>query len=243
MKTPIAYPAWLLPSAILLMSAVATCADETSTSKDIPAAPPGTFAIVVLPDSQDYLTGRNENRRLFHAEIQWIIDHRDAQRIVFVSHVGDVVQHDAKMQWNVAAQEMGLLHGRVPYAISVGNHDMQCPSGDSSLFQATFPASKFADFPWYGGPFKNNANSYQLFSAEGCDFIILHLECNAPDPVLKWANKSLADHRDRRAIDPTHVYLGAHQGCGHAIWGGSPGVVQRVTGSGSLGFRKESTEW
>ena len=181
---------------------------ETSHSEKIPAAPPGTFSIVVLPDSQAYTTERDEDRHLFRAEIQWVIDHRESQKIVFVSHVGDVVPDDAEIYWNVAAQEMELLHGKVPYGISVGNHDMQCPSGDSSLFQATFPASKFEDFAWYGGQLKNNANSYQLFSAEGCNFIILHLECNAPDPVLEWANKILRDHLDRRAIVTTHMYLG-----------------------------------
>ena len=80
---------------------------------------------------------------------------------------------------------MGRIHGRVPYGISPGNHDMTGP-GDTSLFQEYFPPARFEAFTWYGGCFKNtrqdpafsgnNANSFQLFSAENYDFVVLHLE-------------------------------------------------------------------
>ena len=112
---------------------------------------------------------------------------------------------------------MDKLHGKVPYGIVVGNHDMTS-DGDSSLFQKYFPAARFQGFDWYGGFFEgdlerpghsgNNANSYQFFSAEGIDFIVLHLECNAPDNVLAWANKILKKHADRIAIISTHMDLG-----------------------------------
>jgi len=112
---------------------------------------------------------------------------------------------------------MDRLHGRVPYGISVGNHDMK-GDGNSSLFQRYFPESRFADFAWYGGCFRNkdedqtisgnNANSCQLLSAGGLDFVFLHLECNAPDNVLAWADQVLERHADRRALVTTHMGLG-----------------------------------
>ena len=54
----------------------------------------------------------------------------------------------------------------------------------------------------------NNANSVQLFSPKGLRFVFLHLECNAPDNVLAWANSVLEKHSDRRAIVTTHMGLG-----------------------------------
>jgi hypothetical protein len=112
---------------------------------------------------------------------------------------------------------MDRLHGRVPYAIAVGNHDMKA-RGDSSLFQQYFPASRFEGFEWYGGCFEgntdnpgfsgNNANSFQLISAEGLDLLFLHLECNAPDSVLQWADSVMDKYPDRWVIVTTHMGLG-----------------------------------
>jgi hypothetical protein len=189
-------------------------------------APKGTFSIVVLPDTQGYMSAGNKatagspgpvTNPVFEAHTRWIADNIEAQRIVFVSHVGDIVDKNVDAQWAVAKEHMDRLHGRIPYGIVVGNHDMST-DGDSSLFQQYFPASRFEGFAWYGGYYPgdperpghsgNNANSYQLFSGGGIDFIILHLECNAPDDVLAWAESVFAGHRDRVALVTTHMDLG-----------------------------------
>ena len=189
-------------------------------------APEGSFTIAVIPDTQGYL-GANTKAQpkstapvtnpVFDAHTQWIVNNLDSQRIVFVSHVGDIVDKNVPAQWAVAQTCMNRLHGVVPYAITVGNHDMK-GSGDSSLFQKTFPASNFSDMPWYGGCFKaapertkisgNNANSYQLISAEGVRLVLIHLECNAPADVLQWADSILSKHSDRLGIITTHMDLG-----------------------------------
>lgn len=212
---------WSLFVAWALAMAAAQAAETV-----LDPAPPRSFSLVVLPDTQGY-RGRGTKAEpdstdavtnpVFDAHTRWIVDNLASQRIVFVSHVGDIVDRNNHDQWHVARQCMDRLHGRVPYGISVGNHDMTA-QGDSSLFQQYFPASRFAPFDWYGGTFGgdpqrpavsgNNANSFQYFSAEGLDFIILHLECNAPDDVLQWANEVLARHADRRAIVTTHMDLG-----------------------------------
>ena len=188
---------------------------------ELPEAPEGTFSIVVIPDTQHYRRLKQDDQTwenpVFEAYTRWTAANLQHQRIVFVSHVGDIVDLNERPQWSVARRCMDRLHGRVPYAISVGNHDM-VRSGDSSLFQEFFPKSRFAEFDWYGGAFNgapdsaavsgNNANSFQLFSAAGLRFVFLHLECNAPDNVLDWANDVLREHADRRAIITTHMGLG-----------------------------------
>ena len=188
--------------------------------------PDGSFSVVVISDTQAYHGERTKaqpdstdpvTNRIFEAHTRWIADNLARQKIVFVSHVGDIVDRNEHRQWKVARACMDALHGKVPYGISVGNHDMKS-KGDSLLFQEYFPKARFEEFAWYGGCYEgsasdphisgNNANSYQLFSAEGMDFIFLHLECNAPDDVLDWANSILDKHADRRAMITTHMGWG-----------------------------------
>jgi hypothetical protein len=199
----------------------------SSEREVLTSAPEGTFTIAVIPDTQRYFgpgskrddeSGEPRNPA-FESRVRWLAKSRDAQRIVFVSHMGDIVDRNIPQQWLVAREMMDLLHGKVPYGIAVGNHDLNGRTGDSSLFQQTFGAERYLEMPWYGGCYAgwpenaakvsgNNANSFQLFTAEGIDFILVHVECNAPDDVLAWVDATLEKHRNRLAIITTHMYLG-----------------------------------
>ncbi len=216
----------------LLAAVIAACdsyafafdAREDTPRKLLPDAPEGTFTIAVIPDTQLYYgpgSGKGDENGearnpAFDSRTRWLAENLDKQRIVFVSHVGDIVDRNNRHQWRVARSLMDRFHGRVPYGISVGNHDLVGKTGDSSLFQEVFGADRFKDMPWYGGSFPghvpgvsgNNANSYQLFTAGGMDFVMVHVECNAPDDVLAWVDDVLGKHRDRMALITTHMYLG-----------------------------------
>lgn len=177
------------------------------------------FSIIVIPDTQEYVKGLDKSVKnsVFKAHIDWILESLTWQKIAFVSHVGDMVDSNEMVQWKEAHAQMSRLDGIVPYGISVGNHDMT-GKGDSSLFQKFFPASKFTGLPWYGGyclgdPTRpmasgNNANSFQLITQQGLDLLIMHLECNAPDYVLEWANEVMRYHSSRLAMITTHMDLG-----------------------------------
>lgn len=195
-------------------------------TRPLPAMPEKAFTIVIIPDTQSYkgkgckatptsadpVTNVN-----LEAQVKWIREHRDDQNIVFVSHVGDIVDKNNADQWAVAKQHLDMLRGVVPFSLTVGNHDMTS-KGDAHLFQEHFPASSFATFPWYLGSYAhtrtyqtistNNVNSAQLFSAGGIDFLHLSLECNAPDDVLAWADEMLTKHAGRHALITTHMDLG-----------------------------------
>jgi hypothetical protein len=188
-------------TAILTLTAVAP-----QLHVDAPdPAPKDTFSIIALPDTQAYAAN---DPKIFNTITQWIVDHQADQRIAFVSHVGDIVNDNVPKEWAVAVQAMAKLDGKIPYAFSVGNHDMKCADGDAALFSASFPADHYKDNTWYGGQIKNNADSFQRFEVQGLKFLILHLECNAPDNVLAWADQVIADHADRRVIITTHMFLG-----------------------------------
>lgn len=200
----------------------------SATAATLSPPPEDAFTIAVIPDTQRYL-GPGSSREMesdtpnnpaFVSRTTWLAENLDAQRIVFVTHMGDIVDKNNVHQWRIARENMDRLHGKIPYGISVGNHDMIVrDTGNSSMFQEYFGAERYADFPWYGGTYAglpghqpgisgNNANSFQIFSAGGLDFIHVHVECNAPDNVLAWVDETLSNHRDRLAIVTTHMYLG-----------------------------------
>lgn len=203
-----------------LLWACALIADE------LPPLPAGAFTIVVIPDTQGYLGEATKitpdsvapvTNPYLANHIQFILEHREDQNIVFVTHVGDIVEKDREIEWQIAKENLDQLRGAVPFSLTVGNHDMSS-KGDARLFQRAFPASSFRGFPWYLGSYEhgrpdqhvsaNNVNSAQIFSASGLQFIHLSLECNAPDDVLAWADGILARHASRRAIITTHMDLG-----------------------------------
>jgi hypothetical protein len=228
---------------LLVCCTTAAAADDA----EFAPAPAGSFTIAVIPDTQAY-RGRNtksdptsdEDVRnpIFQTITDWIVKNREQQNIVFVSHVGDIVDKNVPEQWAVARQCMDRIHGVMPYGMTVGNHDM-VSSGDSSLFQTYFPESRFKDFGWYGGTFHpdrsepavsgNNANSFQRIRTGNLDFLLLHLECNAPDDVLAWANEIIASHPMHRVIITTHMDLGP--------------IARPTTTQGYIGDPKGRMEW
>lgn len=193
----------------------------------LPEMPSEAFTLAVIPDTQLYY-GRGAARDTngvprnpaFKSRVDWIAQNIKPQRVAFVSHMGDIVDRNNDHQWRVAKEYISQFDGLVPYGLTVGNHDVKS-SGDSSLFQKYFGAENFVGKPWYGGYYKgfqdgavlesgNNANSFQRFEADDLKFVILHLECNAPDDVLAWADGVLKQHRERLAIIATHMYLGVY---------------------------------
>lgn len=195
-------------------------------SKPLPAMPADAFSIVIIPDTQSYAgkgckatpqSSAPVTNVNLEAQVEWIREHREDQNIIFVSHVGDIVDKNNINEWAVAKQHLDHLRDIVPFSLTVGNHDMTT-KGDAHLFQEHFPAASFTSYPWYLGSYTheraeqnistNNVNSAQVFSAGGKDFIHLSLECNAPDDVLIWADALLTKHASRHALITTHMDLG-----------------------------------
>ena len=149
-----------------------------SVGESLAPAPEGTFTIAVIPDTQRYLgpgSGREEEREAlinpaFESRTAWLAANLETQRMVFISHMGDMIDKNEPRQWCIARACMDRIHGKIPYGLSVGNHDMVGEKGDSRLFQRYFGAERYAAEPWYGGSYEgcpghapevsgNNANS------------------------------------------------------------------------------------
>lgn len=169
------------------------------------------FTIAMLPDTQRYSESRPD---LFFAQTNWIKQNRDKENIVFVTHVGDLVQNRSKKpeEWKVADEAMAVLDGVVPYGIAIGNHDYDSDDGvkkgiATMYLQHFNPDERFKGRPGYGGASPNGLNSYHLFSSGGIDFVMLYLEVDAPDDALAWASSVLEKHPTRAAIVTIHTYM------------------------------------
>lgn len=178
---------------------------EPQAENEIPFARHNDVSFVVLPDTQSY---SKSTPSVFRNQVTWIKKNTCAHRILFVSHVGDLVKDDVAEQWSVASSCMNELDGHVPYGISPGNWDMDAETGVAMYFQRYFPSSKFESESWYGGNFQDNRNSFQLIDAGQRKLLWLHLECNAPDSVLDWANTVLKSNQQRIVFVTTHMFLG-----------------------------------
>ncbi len=157
------------------------------------------FSIVILPDTQIYSkddsTWRSSSdREVFFAMTDWVAKAALSENIKFVLHVGDVVNdYDQDYQWDIASRAMGALNGVVPYAMALGNHDIDLETRSTANFDRAFPDVE--------------PNSCYFFDSGSLHFMILKLEVGPTDETLDWANQMLEQHADKRVIVLTHSYM------------------------------------
>ncbi len=190
--------------------------DATTTSAVTSGEPKPQedFTIAIIGDTQSYFHG--DFLAGFNSITEWIVNNKESMNIAFVSHLGDVVENgDQAWEWDGAEGALSKLDGVVPYGIAVGNHDADlCCSGgynwasDYDNFTERFPESRYSSYEWWGDdyPAGTNWNSYQLFSAGGMDFIIVHIEVWPEADPIAWADQVLAQYPDRRALISTHDF-------------------------------------
>jgi hypothetical protein len=184
------------------------------------------FTVVALPDTQCYSggvynynwCGAGGTPAMFYSQTQWIANNRAAQNIVFVSHLGDVTNDGDSngVEWDVADRAMSYLEDPVttglpdgvPYGITPGNHDQTLGVGTTWDYNDHFGSSRFSGRDYYGGHYgSNNNNNFELFSASGMDFIVIHLEYNPTSGAIAWADGLLETYENRRAIVVSHDLL------------------------------------
>ncbi len=210
------------------------------------------FTIMVLPDTQYYSKphpAQNGAFAMFTSQTDWIQKNRATENIVYVAHVGDIVEDGdaggsipASVQWANAAAAMQRLESPVsiPYGLAVGNHDQE-PIGDVSgttiRYNEIFGVDRFKGRPYYGGHFgSNNNNHYDLFTAGGQDYIAVYVEydpSNLRPEVTAWANAIVAAHPNRKAMLVTHHMAAA--GNDYAAFGAQGArLYNAMKGNGNL---------
>lgn len=221
----------VLPARVNLCVQATAASGENLTlrfyGRDLSAESAEEFSLIALPDTQVYALGYPA---IFNSQTAWIVAQRKTLNIPFVTQLGDIVElGKSAFEWQNADAALRLLEDPattglpdgIPYGIAVASHEQSHqgpgwvthPGWTTPLYNQYFGIGRFEGRAYYGGHFgTNNDNSYQLFSASGMDFIILHLEEEVPPltdlalraQVLDWADNVLKTHSDRRAIISSH---------------------------------------
>ncbi len=160
------------------------------------------FSVIVLPDTQNY---SKSFPSIFCEQTKWIIENKKKLNIVFVSHMGDIVDSGGSdlREWENAANCMKNLNGKVPYGIIPGNHDSDIAGKKESgfkIFNEYFPAQD-------NNHYVNNENNFQTIEVYSKKILFLNLSIEANDKELEWAQKVLNDNKDKYVILTTHKYL------------------------------------
>jgi hypothetical protein len=201
----------LFCSIILILGTQVACADVVTHISVHESAEVLPFTVVALPDTQLYSESYPD---IFLNQTRWIAENADAQRIVMVCHLGDIVQSGSNLdQWKNADAAMRNLDGLVPYGIAMGNHDLDGLGGDRSTnFRIYFGPDRFQNHPAYGGHSPNGLNSYHFFGGGGYTFLSLHLDVDIPNDAIDWAQGIMNLYPNFPTIVSTHVYLSKSSG-------------------------------
>jgi|GEM_PF-2777922 len=184
------------------------------------------FSIVVLPDTQNYT---DSNPAIFNAQTQWIADNQVAENIIYVSHLGDLVDtltcNAGITEWSRVDNAMSTLDSSgIAYSVLPGNHDWDigCTPGPRAKYNNGFAPSvsgfgpaRFSGTTFYGGSQDagiTNDNNYTLFNSAEVEFIAINLaysnENNAANTaILNWADGLLKTYPNRKAIISSHFIL------------------------------------
>ena len=182
------------------------------------------FMVVVLPDTQIYAEFHPET---FESQLRWIAEHADEYRIVFVTHVGDIVESaNQEAEWDVARAAYEYLDDLdIPHGLTLGGHDFTPDSNgfsheyDSSCsastsvdcdavgFMTRFGPERYEGRAWYSGASPTGRSSYQTVEVEGLKLLFLHLLQDPPPVEVEWANAVLDANPDALAHVTTHRYM------------------------------------
>ncbi|MFM7186858.1 MAG: metallophosphoesterase [Armatimonadota bacterium] len=177
----------------------------TGTSASIPF----DFTVAVLPDTQYYSQKFPDT---FHAQTAWIAANATREKIVFVSHVGDIVESggDSRKEWAIASAAMGRLKGKVPFGLVAGNHDADLignRSTDYAMFREYCGKRLLGDGPALVALAEDECSSIHKFQAAGVGIMSVHLEPDVRASTIAWALEQLDKYPALPVMLTTHNYL------------------------------------
>lgn len=201
----------------LLLSAAVVCGVAFASPVQGDEASP--FRVVVVPDTQNY-SETEAGGVIAQAQFDWIVAQAPLTSTVFVTHMGDVVDHPNSLtEW--ARMEPGfdaLEAAGLPYGIAPGNHDL-VDGGGPVEYDTRFAASRFAGADWFGGSheLEGNRSSWQTVSVPGHELLFVHLRhlqetYGEVEPVIEWLDDVLRAHPNHLAFVTTHEFTGSAGG-------------------------------
>jgi hypothetical protein len=164
-----------------------------------------------------------------HAATSWDPGHTARNIVPEPGTVHRNVNRDGTLNFEIpkAVEGYGILSAAgIPFGIAPGNHDYDAwwqVAGSARGANGRFPAHVggldnfrkefgsdsqfFKSRDWYVSAFRGGANSAQIFSAGGYQFLHLALEMQPGDEVLEWAKEVAAEYPGLPTIVSTHDFL------------------------------------
>jgi hypothetical protein len=176
------------------------------------------FTIAVLPDTQGYYKPGYVG---FAKQIKWLLAHAADKNIVFVSHLGDVIdgyQGSGPAQWAKALNILKPLLAQdwLPFSIVRGNHEVY------GEFLQKLPLSLMQSKPWFVAASPSGLCQAQKFQVEKAWFLHIGFQVWPVAADLQWANELLKQPsvQGMPVIVSAHHYLdGDHKGStGSWLW-------------------------
>ena len=156
------------------------------------------YSFCVVGDTQ--MTTDYDAKNLFHL-YDWILNNQDRNKIQYVFGMGDITNHSASDEWEVAYAEISKMNGTINYSLIRGNHDT------SETFNAAFNNTTYKSM--FDGFYSEDfiENSYATFTVGSTDFLHITLDYHPSDDVVNWAKGIVEAHPEHRVIISTHSYL------------------------------------
>ncbi|MFD9003019.1 LamG-like jellyroll fold domain-containing protein [Streptomyces sp. NPDC059582] len=165
------------------------------------------FALAVLPDTQYLFDADSADPEPLRETFRYLAAERHEANIAFMTHLGDVTEHGTEEEIGLAADTFRTIHGKVPYSVLAGNHDIRSSTddqrGDSAYLDA-FGPDRYASMPTFRGASPDGYNSYHVLRAAGREWLVLALDWRVSDKGLSWAQGVLDAHPTLPAILTTH---------------------------------------
>lgn len=78
------------------------------------------YSFAVIGDTQ---TMCENDPEAMEAVYDWILSNKDSEKIEYVIGLGDITDDSTDVEWTNAAEYISKLNGKIPYALTRGNHD------------------------------------------------------------------------------------------------------------------------
>ncbi|MEU9556271.1 LamG-like jellyroll fold domain-containing protein [Streptomyces fumanus] len=165
------------------------------------------FTLAVLPDTQYLFDADSADPAPLKETFRYLVAERADANLAFLAHLGDVTEHGTEDEIERAADTFRHLHGKVPYSVLAGNHDIASATDDQrgdSPYLAAFGPRRYASMPTFRGASPDGYNSCHVVRAAGREWLVLALDWRISDQGLAWAREVLDEHGTLPAVLTTH---------------------------------------
>lgn len=177
------------------------------------------FSVIVMPDTQYLFDEQSIHPVPMQKSFEYILSpnkSREDKNIVFVAHLGDVVQNGKAEEFAAATKVFDYLDkSGAEYSVLAGNHDIDQNTDDrrgNTPYLDTFHPSRFHRMKTWRDSSPGGYNNYYVFKAGGREWLLLALDWRMSDGTFAWANDVLNKHSDLPTILTTHELVTADSG-------------------------------